>query len=224
MTSTATPRPPLARTAGATTLGDELRFFASQTQPRIEAAAVAAALLARVVVGSWSAGDLVVVAALVGIQPFFEWVFHVYVLHYRPITLFGRTVDFELARKHREHHVDPSVVELVFVPVGSLVRAIAVGAVLLLVVMPSTGAALTAMSTAAALLLGYEWTHYLIHSTYRPKTRLFRAIWRAHRLHHYKNEQYWFGVTSPAADVVLRTYPQAGTVPTSPTARNLAAR
>ena len=54
--------------------------------------------------------------------------------------------------------------------------------------------------------------------------RLFRAIWRAHRLHHFKNEEYWFGVTNPAADMVLRTYPDPGTVPTSPTARDLAAR
>ena len=224
MTRTAAPPAAHTRTAPATTLADELRFFATQTQPCIELAAVVVALVARAVVGSWSAGDLVVVAALIGIQPFFEWVFHVYVLHYRPVTVFGRTIDFELARKHRDHHVDPSVVELVFVPVGSLVRAIAVGAVLLLVVMPSTGAALTAMATAAALLLGYEWTHYLIHSTYRPKTRVFRAVWRAHRLHHYKNEQYWFGVTRPTADSVLRTRPQPGSVPTSPTARDLAAR
>jgi hypothetical protein len=215
---TTRPRP------AATTLADEFRFFRSQPQPRIEAAAVALALTARVLAGSWAAADLVVVAALIGIQPFFEWVFHVYVLHYRPITVLGRTIDFELARKHREHHVDPSVVELVFVPLGSLLRVLAVSAVLFLVVAPTLGAALTAMATAAALLLGYEWTHYLIHSSYRPKTRVFRAVWRAHRLHHFKNEEYWFGVTNPAADYVLRTYPDPGSVPTSPTARNLGAR
>jgi hypothetical protein len=187
---TTTDRATRPRAAAATTLADEFRVFRSQPQPRLEAAAVVVALVARLVVGSWAVTDLVVVAAMVGIQPFFEWVFHVYVLHYRPITVLGRTIDFELARKHREHHVDPTVVELVFVPLGSLVRLMAVTPVLLLIVMPSTGAALTAMATAAALLLGYEWTHYLVHSSYRPKTRVFRAIWRAHRLHHYKNEQY----------------------------------
>jgi sterol desaturase/sphingolipid hydroxylase (fatty acid hydroxylase superfamily) len=221
---TTTDRATRPRAAKETTLADEFRVFRSQPQPRLEAAAVVVALTARLVVGSWAVTDLVVVAAMVGIQPFFEWVFHVYVLHYRPITVLGRTIDFELARKHREHHVDPTVVELVFVPLGSLLRLMVVTPVLLLIVMPSTGAALTAMATAAALLLGYEWTHYLVHSTYRPKTRLFRAIWRAHRLHHYKNEQYWFGVTNPAADVVLRTYPDPGSVPTSPTARDLAGR
>lgn len=223
MTTAVPPRPARSRRATATTLAEEFRFFRSQAQPRIEAAAVAAALLARVAVGSWAFSDLVVVAALVGIQPFFEWVFHVYVLHYRPITVLGHTIDFELARKHRDHHVDPSVVTLVFVPLGSLLRALGMGAVLFLVLLPA-GAALTAMATGSALLLAYEWTHYLIHSSYRPKTRLFRAIWRAHRLHHYKNEHYWFGVTSPAADYVLRTHPDAAAVPTSPTSRDLVAR
>ena len=210
--------------ARATTLVEEFRFFRSQLQPRIEAAVLLAAITARVVVGSATATDAITVAALVGIQPLFEWVFHVYVLHYRPVRLFGRTVDFELARKHREHHVDPSVVELIFIPLRSLVGAIVMMTVLFALVMPSIGSALTGIAAASSLLLGYEWTHYLIHSKYRPRTRVFRAIWKAHRLHHYKNEQYWFGVTTPAADYVLRTFPDAGDVPTSPTARDLAAR
>jgi sterol desaturase/sphingolipid hydroxylase (fatty acid hydroxylase superfamily) len=70
--------------------------------------------------------------------------------------------------------------------------------------------------------LGYEWTHYLIHSDYKPKTRLYRAIWRNHRNHHYKNEHYWFTVTSSGtADRVLRTYPDPSTVENSPTAKDL---
>ena len=28
--------------------------------------------------------------------------------------------------------------------------------------------------------------------------RVYRAVWRNHRLHHYKNEHYWFTVTSTA--------------------------
>ena len=73
-----------------------------------------------------------------------------------------------------------------------------------------------------ALGLAYEWCHYLIHSDYKPKTRVYRAIWRNHRQHHFKNEHYWFTVTSSGtADRVLGTYPDLGTVETSPTAKNL---
>jgi sterol desaturase/sphingolipid hydroxylase (fatty acid hydroxylase superfamily) len=208
----------------ATTLAEEFRFFRGHANPRIELAAVIAALAARLTVSGWGLGDMVIVVAILAAQPFFEWTFHLYVLHYRPVTILGRTIDFELARKHRDHHVDPSVVELVFVPRRSLLALMALATVLCLLAFPTAAGAFTALATSGALLLGYEWTHYLIHSRYRPKTRLFRAIWRAHRLHHYKNEEYWFGVTNPAADIVLRTYPEPGTVPTSPTARDLAAR
>ena len=207
-----------------TMLAEEFAFFRRHSNARIEAGAVLVALAARMVVGSGGAGDIWVVVFLLAVQPFFEWSFHVYVLHYRPLTVFGRTVDFELARKHRDHHADPTDVELIFVPLRSLVKIIPLGVLVALVVAPTLAGALTAMTVSAALLLAYEWVHYLIHSRYRPKSKLFRALWRAHRLHHYKNEQYWFGVTNPTADYVLRTSPAPSSVATSPTARDLAAR
>ena len=79
----------------------------------------------------------------------------------------------------------------------------------------------TALATMTTFLFGYEWTHFLIHSPYVPRSRIFRAVWRAHILHHYKNEKYWFGVTNPIADHVLRTFPAKASVPSSPTARTL---
>ena len=213
-----------SRAPSATTLAQEFRFFRGHRNARIEAAAAVAALAARLTVEGWGDGDLIIVVAILAAQPFFEWTFHLYVLHYRPITILGRTIDFELARKHRDHHVDPSVVELVFVPLRSLLALMALATGLSLAAFPTTAGALTALATAGVLLLGYEWTHYLIHSRYRPRSRVFRAIWRAHRLHHFKNEEYWYGVTTPAADLVLRTHPDPARVPTSPTARDLAAR
>ena len=42
-----------------------------------------------------------------------------------------------------------------------------------------------------------------------------------HRLHHYKNEHYWFGVTSTVGDHLLRTAPDQTEVPKSSTARTL---
>ncbi len=63
---------------------------------------------------------------------------------------------------------------------------------------------LTYLVCIAVVGFGYEWTHYLIHTDYKPKTRVYRAIWRNHRNHHYKNEHYWFTVTSSGtADRVL---------------------
>ncbi len=67
----------------------------------------------------------------------------------------------------------------------------------------------------------YEWCHFLIHSPYVPRNRFYASARRSHRLHHYKNERYWFGVTSNLGDRVIGTNPAAGDVPRSPTARNL---
>ena len=67
----------------------------------------------------------------------------------------------------------------------------------------------------------YEWIHYLVHTNHRPRGRAYRYMWRAHRLHHYKNEKYWMGVTMHAADHVLGTFPQKSDVETSATAREL---
>ena len=70
--------------------------------------------------------------------------------------------------------------------------------------------------------LGYEWTHYLIHSEYKPKTRIYRAIWRNHRRHHYKNEALLVHSDELGhADRVLGTYPDPAMTPSSPTAKNL---
>ncbi len=84
---------------------------------------------------------------------------------------------------------------------------------------------LTLLVSVYAIMFGYEWVHYLVHSDYRPRSRWFRHVWRNHRLHHYKNEHYWFGVaTAGTADRLLRTYPDTADVPTSPTVRALHGR
>jgi sterol desaturase/sphingolipid hydroxylase (fatty acid hydroxylase superfamily) len=81
--------------------------------------------------------------------------------------------------------------------------------------------ALTGGATSYAMLTAYEWTHFLIHTSYRPRRRLYREVWPAHRLHHYRNEHYWFGVTVHGADRVLGTYPAKEAVPASATACTL---
>ena len=44
---------------------------------------------------------------------------------------------------------------------------------------------------------------------------------RNHRLHHFKNEHYWMGVTMHLGDRVLGTLASPKEVPTSPTCRDL---
>jgi hypothetical protein len=84
------------------------------------------------------------------------------------------------------------------------------------------GPFLTAWTLAAIGLAHYEWVHLMAHARYRPRTRYYRRLARNHRLHHFRNERYWLGVTANSGDRLLRTYPtHASDVPLSETARSL---
>ncbi|MEU8079191.1 sterol desaturase family protein [Catellatospora citrea] len=209
-------------TRTAVTLHQTFRRFWHHPSPWMILAVLTAALAWRVAEGGWTLADLRAPALLVAAFPALEWVVHVFVLHWRPRKVAGLTVDTELARDHRRHHADPRDIPLVFIPWRSLAVVIAVYSTGALLAFPRLGEALTFILAVAAVGLLYEWTHYTIHSDYRPRGRLYRAVWRNHRLHHYKNEHYWFTVTTAGtADRLLRTYPDPATVPTSATARNL---
>ncbi len=185
------------------------------------AASVVAAASVRLALGGWTWWDLIIVGAFIALEPFVEWMIHVFILHWKPREMFGCVRDPLVSRKHREHHRDPRKVEWVFVPYPVVVRVIPGAAVLYLLILPTVRYALTALIAALTILLVYEWTHYLIHSRYQPRSRAYRYIWRAHRLHHFKNENYWFGVTMHAGDHVLGTFPAKDDVETSPTCRTL---
>jgi hypothetical protein len=196
-------------------LQDARRLFATKPTARILAAYVVLTAAARVAVGRWSWTDAVIVAAIVAAEPFTEWVIHVFVLHSRR--------DISIARKHRAHHADPRDLDILFIPMGVIALAPAIGIGLPLLAQAGIAHALTYGLVGFSMLLVYEWTHFLIHTPYQPRSRTYRRVWRAHRWHHFRNEHYWFGVTVHAADRILRTYPAKDDVPLSPTARTLGA-
>jgi hypothetical protein len=195
------------------TLGDARRIFATKPTARILTAYIVVTAIARAAVGGFSWVDAAIAGGILAFEPFTEWLVHVFVLHSRR--------DISLAVKHRAHHADPRDLDILFVPIGVLVAAPFIGIGLPLVLQAGVPRALTAGLTGFTMLLVYEWTHFLIHTTYQPRSRLYRRIWRAHRWHHFRNEHYWFGVTIHTADRLLRTYPDKDAVPLSPTARSL---
>lgn len=210
-----------AKGAKIHTLGQARRYFLSKATPRIIFPLLAATLIGRVMVGRWGWRDLLVIAGILGLEPFTEWLIHVYILHFKPKTVRGRRVDLHAARKHREHHRNPNDPDTSFVPLPDLLALVVVLIVVMWLVTWSLPVFLTGLMTGLAMLLTYEWTHYLIHTSYKPTGRYYKYVWRAHRLHHFKNEHYWMGVTVHLADHVLRTFPQKSEVENSPTARTL---
>jgi hypothetical protein len=211
-------------------LSDCARVFARQPSPPYLLGALALALAARAAQGQFTWRDLVMVAGLVALTPFVEWAIHVYLLHARPFTLMGHKVEILSAREHRAHHEAPAVLEGVLIPVYAvlifLVMIAAINWALsfpihIVLGGPRLAYATTGVATSFAILAAYEWTHFLIHTPHRARSRYYRAIWRNHRLHHYKNERYWFGVTSTVGDRVIGTLPDQRAVPRSATARSL---
>ncbi|MGN6574711.1 MAG: sterol desaturase family protein [Nocardioides sp.] len=207
------------------TLRASARAFVRHPSPWMIATMLLGALVARILVGDWHWTDALVPVVMVALFPFVEWVVHVFVLHWRPRRLGPVELDSLLARKHREHHADPRDIPLVFIPWQVLAKLIPVYVVVAVLAFPRLGLGLTALVSLGVLGMFYEWTHYLIHSDYKPRSKAYRAVWRNHRLHHYKNEHYWFTVTSAGtADRAFGTYPDPGRVPSSPTVKALHAR
>ena len=204
------------------TLGGAWAEFWRHPSPWLISVALVAAVVARVAVGGGSWWELAIPATLVALFPAIEWVVHVLVLHWRPRRIGPLQVDSLLAREHRAHHADPRDLPLVFIPWRALLWLLPSYVVVAWLALPSTSSTLTVLVSAYAVMAGYEWTHYLVHSDYKPRSRAYKHVWRNHRLHHYKNEHYWFTVTSAGtADRLFGTYPDPAGVASSPTVKAL---
>ena len=204
------------------TLGTAWRSFWRAPSPWMISAFLVAAVVGRVLAGRGSWWEALVPVGLVALFPVIEWVIHVCILHWRPRRFGPVEVDSLLARKHRAHHADPRDIPLVFIPWPALVWLLPSYVVVAWLATPTTTGMFTLLVSVYGIKLGYEWTHYLVHSDYRPRSRWYRSVWRNHRLHHYKSEHYWFTVTtSGTADRLFGTYPDPATVQTSPTVRSL---
>ncbi len=213
---------PWRPSGAAWTLPHAALRFAHHRNAWILVASVLTALVGRLFAGAPSGWDALIVVGLLAFQPFQEWLIHVYILHWRPRKLGPVTIDFELARRHRHHHKDPSDLLVGFMPTRTLVLATIGHAAFWWLAMPTPALAWTGMLTIAAIGLVYEWTHYVVHTSVVPRGALAKQVFRYHRLHHFKNENYWMGVTNHLGDLVLGTLPDQKSIPASPTARDLA--
>jgi hypothetical protein len=214
-----------------TSLGRARREFLRKESPWAIGAGMLVLAALRILGGEVTWRDAVAVAAMVAVYPFGEWAIHVYLLHAKPIRIRGRKVDTMAARAHRAHHREPTDLDMVLlywwqaaalmllavpftIGVGALLVTVAAGAIPL-------GALISAGLAGYCMIFLYEWTHFLIHTAYRPRSAAYKTIWKNHRLHHFKNEHFWHGVTNNLSDRVLGTNPDQREVEKSKTARTL---
>jgi hypothetical protein len=225
---------PVTRANTLTTKRATAHTFLSTGSGQVVVPVVLATLVLRALLAvggrtlNWA--DAVMVAVVVVMTGPVEWVLHGHVLH-APVESFA-TRRLGLGLGHRQHHLDPPEMQwlmlrgtemviflgilAVFTVLWSLPLGWAIGGGLL-------GPYLTAFVVTAAAAGHYEWTHLLVHTAYRPRSRYYARLARNHRRHHYRNEHYWLGVTSNLGDRLMRTLPASDdSVPRSETARNLA--
>jgi hypothetical protein len=216
-----------------TTLGGAWQDFLRRSSPWVISGFVLVLAAVRVAIGGFGWPDLVAIAAMCAVYPFGEWAIHVYLLHMKPKMIRGRKIETVASRAHRAHHREPHDLDMILLywwQVASLLllavpETVAAGGLIVWLITGTIpwGALATATLTGYVLVFGYEWTHFLIHTAYRPRSRIYQAIWKNHRLHHFKNEHFWHGVTNNVSDRVLGTNPEQQEVPRSETARTLGA-
>jgi hypothetical protein len=193
--------------------------FVRHRSPQLLLAELAVTITARWLWGGFGWIDLAILGGILITQPFTEWLIHVYVLHVRPRGRLTNLIDWGAGRSHRLHHRDPADLAWQFIHPYAVLGGFAIN-VVLLAVNPHTA---TYAVGATAMTLAYEWMHFLIHTDVRPRNLLYRQLWRHHRLHHFRNENYWYGVTGRFGDRVLGTLPDKDEVPVSPTAHTASA-
>jgi hypothetical protein len=213
------------------TLSEARREFAKRHSPWMILGGIAGLAVLRGAIGDIGWRDAVAVAAMLVVYPFGEWAIHVYLLHMKPFRIGSLRIEPPAARDHREHHEQPNDLSLLLLMPKELGQ-------LLLLAVPATVAAgglivglvfgrvplgaLVSAAIAGYVAVGvYEWTHFLIHTAHRPRSRYYRSVWRNHRLHHFKNEHYWHGITNNISDRALGTNPDQSSVERSRTARTL---
>lgn len=175
-----------------------------------------------------------VILAVVFFHPNVEYSFH-----RTMYTRFPAWFDGLLRGAHLRHHADPDARVVPFAPLGWVLFYAGVGSGIagavdeLLTFVPLlrrwhvAGTPVDAMLMAGAAVVSCwlvtEWMHFLHHNRIHPRSMWYRKLWTRHRLHHYKNDGFWFGIVSHRVDDFYGTNPDTLDVATTPQGGALAA-
>jgi len=209
------------RRASTRTLSDAVRVFASYATPSLLLGFAAVSTVARASMGPARLRDSYAAGLAFGYWPFQEWFLHKALLHMEPVRIGEKSWLPFFAQKHRSHHDNPSEFADVFLPSSVVAVAFPAFALAIGAATRDKRSTATFMASVSFMALIYEWTHFMTHADYRPKSSYARMIWKRHRLHHYRSEHHWYGFTVPWVDDLFGTAPPIDEVPYSPTCRTL---
>jgi hypothetical protein len=179
------------------TLRGAARDFFRYGSPRLLAAQLVVAVVARPFIGSVGPADVLVVAGVAAYWPLQEWAMHRYLLHAKS--------DVSWVRAHHKHHEDVFDQKLTLLPTSMIALLVPIHVALWLVLVPRTSLAVTGIAALGGAALLYEWIHFLTHTAYRPRSAWFREVRTRHMWHHQRDAQRWFGFVVPRLDDLLGT-------------------
>ncbi len=130
-----------------------------------------------------------------------EYLMHRYVFHMNAYTEARKMLQYKIHGVHHEYPKDKD--RLAMPPLLS----VTIASVLLLFFRLIMGDLVFAF--LPGFLVGYTSylaVHYMVHA-FQPPRNFLKALWVHHAVHHYKEGEKAFGVSSPLWDHVFRTMP-----------------
>lgn len=128
-----------------------------------------------------------------------EYMVHRYVFHMKTYTELRAKLQYTM---HGVHHEFPKDKDRLAMPP---LLSVTISTVLLLVLKVFLGEMV--FSFLPGFLVGYAaylGIHYMVHA-YQPPKNIFKFLWINHSVHHYKDGEVIFGVSSPLWDYIYGT-------------------
>ena len=128
-----------------------------------------------------------------------EYMVHRYIFHMKTFTALREKIQYTI---HGVHHEFPKDKERLAMPP---LLSITLATLLLLVFRLLLGdLAFAFFPGFIVAYAAYLAIHYMVHA-FPPPNNLFKILWVNHSIHHYKDGEWVFGVSSPFWDYVYGT-------------------
>jgi sterol desaturase/sphingolipid hydroxylase (fatty acid hydroxylase superfamily) len=133
---------------------------------------------------------------------FLEYILHRYVFHMSTETELRKKIQYNIHGLHHDYPKDKD--RLAMPPLASIILALVLYGLFYLLMGDN------AYGFLAGVMVGYSTyllVHYVVHAFPPPKNFL-KELWVNHAVHHYKEGEHAFGVSSPFWDYVFGTMPK----------------
>lgn len=146
--------------------------------------------------------DLIIAFVLGGfVWTFAEYLLHKYLFHYQSNNKFVKAFHYAL---HGYHHENPNDIDRLFMPPVPALLFLSVFFLVFYLIMGNYAWFFLAGFDLGYLL--YSFVHYNIHKRKAPKG--LEKLWHHHIIHHFKEPEKAYGVSSRMWDRVFGTMPE----------------